>query len=158
MRKTESVPKNVAHRIHWDFEIQTDHLIPARGQDQVIINKTNLFNGELCLPRWPLNDIKRNRKEEKVLGACQRTKKDVEHESDSHFSCHWCTWNDPKNIGMEAGRNWNCWTSQNNPKYGIVNKGYNTEKSPGSLRKLSHTGSNERPSTRVRGKNTREII
>ena len=27
------------HKILWDFEIQTDHLIPARRPDLVLINK-----------------------------------------------------------------------------------------------------------------------
>ena len=29
----------IRHKILWDFEIQTDHLIPARKPDQEIISK-----------------------------------------------------------------------------------------------------------------------
>ena len=39
MNKPESILKNEMHKILWDFEIQTDHLIPARIPDLVIINK-----------------------------------------------------------------------------------------------------------------------
>ena len=37
--KLESVQENEAHKIIWDFEIQTDHLFLARKPDQVIIEK-----------------------------------------------------------------------------------------------------------------------
>ena len=37
--KPESVLENEVHKILWDFEIQTDHLIPARRPDLVVINK-----------------------------------------------------------------------------------------------------------------------
>ena len=39
MHKLESILKNETHKIHLDFKIQTDHLIPARRSDLVIINK-----------------------------------------------------------------------------------------------------------------------
>ena len=38
MHKPESVLENETHKILWDFEIQTDHLIPARRPDLVLIN------------------------------------------------------------------------------------------------------------------------
>ena len=37
--KLEPILENDTHKILWDFEIQTDHLIPARRPDLVIINK-----------------------------------------------------------------------------------------------------------------------
>ena len=39
MYKQESVPENKKHKILWDFNIQTTHLIPARKPDLVLINK-----------------------------------------------------------------------------------------------------------------------
>ena len=39
MHKPESVLENETHKILWDFEIKTDHLIPARRPDLVFINK-----------------------------------------------------------------------------------------------------------------------
>ena len=38
MHNPESVPENGTHKILWDFEIQTDHLISARRPDLVIVN------------------------------------------------------------------------------------------------------------------------
>ena len=39
MHKPESVEENEMHKVLWDFEIQTDHLIPARRLELVIVNK-----------------------------------------------------------------------------------------------------------------------
>ena len=33
------VLENYSHELLWDFNIQTDHLIPARRPDLIIINK-----------------------------------------------------------------------------------------------------------------------
>ena len=39
MHKPKSVLKNETHKLLWDFEIQTDHLISARRTDILIVNK-----------------------------------------------------------------------------------------------------------------------
>ena len=39
MRNPESVLENETHKILWDFEIQTDHLISSRRADLEIVNK-----------------------------------------------------------------------------------------------------------------------
>ena len=39
MHNLESILENETHKILWDFEIQTDHLISAIQQDLVIVNK-----------------------------------------------------------------------------------------------------------------------
>ena len=44
MHKPESIQENEKHKIFWDFEIQTDHLIPARKPHIVFINKTKTEN------------------------------------------------------------------------------------------------------------------
>ena len=47
------VLENHAHKLLWDFNIKTDHLIPARRPDLIIINKKkkeNLQNCRLCYP------------------------------------------------------------------------------------------------------------
>ena len=40
--KSESILENVMHKSLWDFEIQTDHLIPARRLDLVFIYKKKI--------------------------------------------------------------------------------------------------------------------
>ena len=42
MHKPESIRENETHKILWDLEIQTDHLIPARRPDLVIVNKKKI--------------------------------------------------------------------------------------------------------------------
>ena len=46
MHNPEPVLENEKHKLHWDFEIQTDHLISARRPDLIIISqkKKNLRN------------------------------------------------------------------------------------------------------------------
>ena len=38
MHKPKSVQKNEKHKIPWDFEIQTDHIIPTKRPGLVIMN------------------------------------------------------------------------------------------------------------------------
>ena len=51
------VLENDSHKLLWDFNIQTDHLILARRPDLIIINKkresAKLFG--LCYPGGPQN-------------------------------------------------------------------------------------------------------
>ena len=57
MQNSESILENEIHKILWDFEIQTDHQIPARQPDQVIVKKKNqkknLSTSGLCHPGQP---------------------------------------------------------------------------------------------------------
>ena len=39
MHNPAPVLKNATHKLLWDFNTQTDHLIPARKPDLIIINK-----------------------------------------------------------------------------------------------------------------------
>ena len=38
MHNPAPVIENYSHKLLWDFNIQTDHLIPARRSDLIIIN------------------------------------------------------------------------------------------------------------------------
>ena len=38
MKKPESIQKDEIQKNIWDFDIQTDHLIPTGRRDQVLIN------------------------------------------------------------------------------------------------------------------------
>ena len=64
MHNQESVPENETHKVIWEFEIQTDHLIAAGRPDQVIVNssqKDNLPNSGLFCPSGPQSNIKRRK-------------------------------------------------------------------------------------------------
>ena len=41
MHKQEFILENEIHKILWDFEIQTDQLIPARRRDLLLIKNKN---------------------------------------------------------------------------------------------------------------------
>ena len=41
MQNPAPVQENAMHKLLWDFNIQTDHLIPARRPDLIIINNNN---------------------------------------------------------------------------------------------------------------------
>ena len=43
MHNPAPVQENDTHKLLWDFNIQTDHLIPARRPDLIIINNTDYY-------------------------------------------------------------------------------------------------------------------
>ena len=85
MHKPESILENETNKILWDFEIQTDHLIPARRPAWVKVNKNdNLPTNGLYLPGKPHIKIQRKWKERQELRSCKRTIKSLEHEGDGN--------------------------------------------------------------------------
>ena len=64
MHNPAPVLENDTHKLLWDFNIQTDHLIPAKRPDLIIINnnnnkkKENLQNCRLCCLGGPQNKSK----------------------------------------------------------------------------------------------------
>ena len=64
MHNPASVLDNDTHKLLWDFDTQTDHLISARKPDLIVINKKEkLQNCWLCCPGWPQNKTERMWKE-----------------------------------------------------------------------------------------------
>ena len=65
MHNPAPVLENNTHKLLWDFDKQTDHLISARRPDLIIINKKkeNLQNCRLCCPGRPQNKTERMWKE-----------------------------------------------------------------------------------------------
>ena len=57
MHKLEFVLENETHKIHWNFNIQTDQLISARIPDLVIAKKENLSNRRFCCSGGPQSDL-----------------------------------------------------------------------------------------------------
>ena len=56
MHNPAPVLENDSHKLLWDFNIQTDQLIPARRPDLIIINKKeNLQNCRFCCLGGPQN-------------------------------------------------------------------------------------------------------
>ena len=83
--KPESFLENETHKLLWDFEIQTDHQIPARRPNDK--KKKNMPNCRLYCPCRPQSGNQKNRK--------KRTKKSTECVSIDYINCYWCNWNHP---------------------------------------------------------------
>ena len=48
MHNPATVPENDTHKLLWDFDIHTDHLISARRPDLIIINKKKKKKKRIC--------------------------------------------------------------------------------------------------------------
>ena len=47
MHNPAPVLENDSHKLQWDFNIQTDHLIPTRRPDLIMINKKKRESAKL---------------------------------------------------------------------------------------------------------------
>ena len=64
MHNPAPVLENNTHKLLWDFDIHTDHLISARKPELIIIKKRReLKNCRPCCPGWPQNKTERMWKE-----------------------------------------------------------------------------------------------
>ena len=84
VQKLESLQENETYKVLSDLNIQTDHLIPVRWPDLVIINKQtkkkikeeNLPNPGLYRPSGPQNEnLKKSGKSDKYSDLARQTKK-----------------------------------------------------------------------------------
>ena len=128
------------HKILWDFTIQTNHLIPARRLDLLIINKKKKVEEKKRTSRivnFTLQAdyiVKIEESDKKVLRPWKRTKKTVEYESDSYTNCNWRTWNGLQKLDKSGGRVGNRRENRDYPDYRIVEIGQNFAKVPGDLK------------------------
>ena len=105
MHQPELVPMSETHKILWDFEIQTDHLIPTRKPNLVIINKKQKNNSrvDFAVPENHRMKTKENEKRENYLYIA-RELKTVEHESNGDTICNWLVLNGTQELGKRTGR------------------------------------------------------
>ena len=129
MYNPESILGNDSHKLLWDFEIQTDHLMSARRPNLIIINK----KARTC------RIVDFIVTADHVPGPCLGLEKTVEHKSDDYISSNWCSCYSHQRIGTRTGELGNNRTGGDYPNYSIVEIGQNTAKSPGDLRKLAVT-------------------
>ena len=69
MHNLAPVLENDSYKLLWEFNIQTDHLIPARRPNLIITNKKkeNLQNCRLCCPADHRINLKESEKKDKYL-------------------------------------------------------------------------------------------
>ena len=141
MHKSAPVLENNTHKLLWDFDIHTVHLISTRRPDLITINRKKRT--------WEIVDfaiqadhrikLKENEKMNKYLQLARELKKDMELEGDDYTNHVWCFWYIHQRIikGTEGVGGW--WMSGEHPKYNIIENGHNTKNSPGELRRLAVT-------------------
>ena len=143
MHNPAPVLENDAHKLLWDFDIQTDHLISARRPDLIIINNEK----KIC----KIVDFAVPADHRIKLKECEKRDKDL-------------------NLARELKRQWNMKVTiipivigafgtvtkgllkglenlevggrvEIHPNNSIIENGQNTEKSPGDLKRLAVTQS-----------------
>ena len=93
MHNPASVLEDDTHKLLWDFDTQTDHLISATRPDNIIIHKKdNLQNRGLCCPSWPQNKSEWMWKGLVPELNGELKKKTVEHEGDDYTNHDLCFW------------------------------------------------------------------
>ena len=77
MHNPALVLENDSHKLLWDFDIQTDHLIPARRPDLIIINKKkrNCKTVDFAVPADYRINLKESEKKDKYLSLVREFKK-----------------------------------------------------------------------------------
>ena len=98
MHNPAPVLENDTHKLLWDFDIQTDHLIPARRPDLIIINKKKKKKRtckivDFAVPADHRIKQKESEKKDKYLDFARELKKTVEHAGENYTNCNRCVWN-----------------------------------------------------------------
>ena len=84
------------HKLLWDFDIETGHLVSARKPDLIIIKRRKkkkickIFDfAFLADHRIKLKEFE---KRDKYLNLARELKKTMEHEGDNYTKYEWCFW------------------------------------------------------------------
>ena len=77
MHNLASVLENDSHKLLWDSNIQTDHLIPARRPNLIIINKRKRISKivDFAVPVDHRMSLKESEKKDKYLDLARELKK-----------------------------------------------------------------------------------
>ena len=94
MQNPAPVLENDTHKLLWDFDIQTDHLISPRRPDLIIINKKKRTCKivDFAVPADHRIKLKECEKRDKYIDLARELKKTREYEGDNYTNCDWCFW------------------------------------------------------------------
>ena len=95
MYNPETVLEDETHKLLWNFEIQTDHIILARRLNLVIVKTEKIEN----LPVDHSLKIKESEKRQLYQDFPKELERNIEHECNGEILCGWSTWNNPQRIG-----------------------------------------------------------
>ena len=97
MHNPAPVLENDSHKLLWDFNIQTDHLIPARRPDLIIINNNKKKKKkkickivDFAVPADHRIILKESEKKDKLLDLARELKKLWNLKSNDCAYCDWC--------------------------------------------------------------------
>ena len=99
MHNPAPVLENNTHKLLWDFDIHTDHLISARRPDLIIINKKKKKKKkkeitskivDFAVPAEHRIKLKECEKKDKYLDLARELKKTVEYASDNYTNYNGC--------------------------------------------------------------------
>ena len=137
--KPKYILENEIHKLLWDFEIQTDHLISARQPNLIIINRKKRICRivNFAVPADHRVKFKESEKNDKYLDLTRELKK--LWNTKVATICNWCSWYSNQSIDTMPGGLGNKMKNGDHPNHCIIEIGQNTEKSPGDLRLLAVT-------------------
>ena len=95
MHNPAPVQENNTHKLLWNFDIHTDHLISTRRPDLIIINKNKITCKivDFAVLADHRIKLKECEKKDKYLDLNRELKKTMEHTGDNYTNCNWCVWN-----------------------------------------------------------------
>ena len=95
MHNPASVLENNTHKLLWDFDIHTDHLISTRRPDLLITNNNKKKRSckivDFAVPADHRIKLKESEKKDKYLDLARELT--MEHEGDNYTNCNLCVWN-----------------------------------------------------------------
>ena len=105
MHNPAPVQENDTHKLLWDFDIQTDHLISTRRPDLIIINRKKKIYKIINFAVLADHRIKLKECEKKdtYLDLARELKKTMEHAGGNYTNNNWCVWNSSKRITKGTG-------------------------------------------------------
>ena len=90
------VQEDYTHKILWDVDIHTDHLISVKRPDLIIINKRKKKRMckivDFAVPADHRIKLKECEKKDTYLDLVRELKKSIKHEDDDCINCDWCFW------------------------------------------------------------------
>ena len=98
-----------------------DHQIPTRKSDLMLINKKKKTCHLVDFAVSADHNMKiKKRKDEQILGSCQRAEKAVDHKGKSDTNSCWYAWNGPQSLGIKTEGIWNQKKNWGSPDHSIV--------------------------------------
>ena len=141
MHNPAPVRENNTHKLQWDFEIYTDHLISARRPDLIIIIKRKRICKivDFVVPADHRIKLKKCEKKNKYLKLARELKK-LWNMKVMIIPIVICVFGTITKGLLKRPGGFGSWrTGRDYPNDSIIENGQNTKKSPGDLRRLAVT-------------------